>query len=115
VGLGREEYLLLTIGAGHLRDGLITVMRAEAGSLGEGALHLSRSISSDDMALLESLPSAFPEREGAIAAQLALARAFMPRAQAFCAEQGVDWPAAFEAATRTHLARALAMDPSALW
>ena len=45
--------------------------------------------------------------DSAIASNLALARTFMPRAKALCTSLGVEWPAAFEAATRRNLQRAL--------
>ncbi|MGL4319716.1 MAG: nucleotidyltransferase domain-containing protein [Paracoccaceae bacterium] len=115
VALGRCEHVLATMGAGLLRDQLITLMKAEAGTLGEGMLHLSRSVSADDMAVLMALPVAKPNRDSVIAAHLALARSFIPRVQAFYASRGMPWPAAFEAATRAHLARALQKDAAALW
>jgi hypothetical protein len=115
VGLGRQEYLLCTLGAGHLRDHLITLMKAKAGTLGEGALHLSRSISATDMTVLIDLPVSHPNRDSVIAAHLALARVFLPRAQALHSHHQLVWPQAFETATKAHLSRTLAIPADALW
>ncbi len=115
VGLGRREYLLCTLGAGHLRDLLITQMKVEAGTLGEGALHLSRSISPADLAVLTALPTPDPDRDGVIAAHLALARAFLPRARVWHDRHQLAWPQAFEAATKTHLSRTLDLLEDSLW
>jgi Streptomycin adenylyltransferase len=115
VGLGRQEHLLCAIGAGLLRDHLITLMKAEAGTLAEGALHLSRSVSARDMSILLALPVVLTDRDWAVAAHLALARAFLPRARAFLSKHGEPWPEAFEAATRAHLALAFDMQEEELW
>jgi hypothetical protein len=115
VGLGRREYVLCTLGAGHLRDHLITLMKAKAGTLGEGALHLSRSISATDMAVLTDLPVAHPDRDSVITLHLALARAFLPRARAWHDGHQLDWPLGFEMATKAHLSRTLDLPEDRLW
>jgi hypothetical protein len=115
VGLGRREFVLCTLGAGHLRDHLITLMKAEAGTLGEGALHLSRSISTADMAVLTGLPVAHPERDSVLAAHLALARAFLPRARDWHDRHQLVWPQEFETATKAHLSRTLDLPEDSLW
>jgi hypothetical protein len=115
VGLGRGEYVLCTMGAGHLRDHLITLMKAEAGTLGEGALHLSRSVSPADMAILTAIPMPPADRDSIVAAHMALAQAFIPRARAFHARHALTWPEAFEAATRAHLADTLGRSGEGLW
>jgi hypothetical protein len=115
VGLGRGEHVLCTMGAGHLRDHLIALMKAEAGTLAEGALHLSRSVSPGDMAILTSIPMPTADRDSVIAAHLALARAFIPKARAFHAQHALAWPDAFEGATRAHLAQTLGRSGEGLW
>ena len=59
------------------------------------------------MAVLAAVPLPQLTAESAIESDLALARAFIPRAKALCAALSVEWPTAFETATRTHLQRAL--------
>ncbi|MGL4240485.1 MAG: hypothetical protein ACRCTI_05160, partial [Beijerinckiaceae bacterium] len=115
VGLGREEHVLCTIGAGLLRDHLITLMKAEAGVLNEGALHLSKSLPAADMATLQALPSPIPTRASALEVHMALARAFLPRARAWHQRHGTAWPAAFEAATRKHLIRSFGEEADIAW
>jgi hypothetical protein len=60
-----------------LRDMLIDLMQEDA-ALPEvqGALHLSRLLPPGDMAILTALPPARPD----VAAHLAIARTFVPRA-----------------------------------
>jgi predicted nucleotidyltransferase len=115
VAAGRQEWVLGTMGAGLLRDQLLVLMKAEAGTLGEGMLHLTRSVSAMDYALLERMPPITPDEENVVAAHVALARIFVPRAKAYLAAQGLDWPAEFEEATRAHLGRALGFDAATLW
>lgn len=105
VGLGRGEHVLLVRGAGILRD-LLTDLMIEESPVRDrsGALHPSRLLRSDQMALLEALPYPDPEREALVAAHVALAGAFLPRARHLHEALGLDWPEAFEAATRRHLA-----------
>lgn len=59
------------------------------------------------MAVLAAVPLPQLTVESAIAVNLALARAFMPRAKTLYASLGLDWPHAFETATRAHLRRTL--------
>ena len=46
-------------------------------------------------------------RDDLIAAHVAIAEAFLPRARRIADQIGLDWPTAFEAATRQHLHREL--------
>jgi predicted nucleotidyltransferase len=103
VGLGRKEHVLCMIGAGLLRDHLITLMKVEAGILDEGALHLSKSLPAADMETLRALPCPVPTRASTLDAHLALARAFLPRARVLHEREGLPWPEAFEDATRQSL------------
>ncbi len=104
VGLGRGEHVLLVRGAGLLRD-LLTDLMVEECPLADrgGALHPSRLLRADQMAVLQDLPYPGPRRDEVIGAHVALAAAFLPRARQLCDSIGLDWPEAFEAATRRHL------------
>ena len=107
VGLGRGELVLLTTGAGLLRD-LLRDLMLETCPLPDrgGMLHLGRLLTTEQMAMLESLPYPRPDREEAIAAHLATAAAFLPLARRMTTELDLPWPAAFEAAMRANLRRA---------
>jgi hypothetical protein len=115
VGLGRKEHVLCMIGAGLLRDHLITLMKAEAGTLDEGALHPSKSLPAADMATLEALPCPVPTRASALKVHLALANAFLPRARAWHQRHDVAWPTSFEAATRLRLIRSFGDEADISW
>jgi hypothetical protein len=99
VGLGRGEYVLLVKGAALLRDLLCDLM-LEACPLPDrgGALHLSRLLTPDQMAVLRGLPYPGPERDALIAAHTATAAVFLPIARDMASRLGVTWPGAFEAA-----------------
>lgn len=105
---GRREYEVAATGCGLLRRMLTDLLVAEM-DLGDtgGILHLSRVLDAERMALLAALPVAQPNRESVIEVQLATARLFMPRAKALAAKLGIEWPTAFEAATRRVLSEAL--------
>lgn len=103
VVLGRGEDVVVARGAGLLRDLLIDLMLEDAAPPGgHGALHLSRLLPPADMAILAALPPIRTDRAD-VAAHLATARAFLPRARRMARDLGVDWPEAFEAATARHL------------
>ena len=79
-GLGRSELVLLTTGAGLLRDLLRDLMLETCPLLDRGGmLHLSRLLTPEQMAELEALP--YPDREEVVAAHLAIAQAFLPLAR----------------------------------
>ena len=107
VGLGRGELVLLTTGAGLLRD-LLRDLMLEGCPLPDrgGMLHPSRLLAPDQVAALEALPYPRPDREEAIAAHVATARTFLPLARRMTAELNLRWPEAFEAAMRARLQRA---------
>jgi len=104
VGLGRGELVMCVKGADLLRDLLIELMLEDCPLPDRGgALHLSRLLRQEEMALLEGLPYPRPEREAIVAAHRALAEAFLPRAKRLAATSDVAWPHRFEMATRQHL------------
>ena len=94
-------------GAELLRD-LLRDLMLEACPLPDrgGMLHLSRLLTPEQMAVLETLPFPRPEREEAIAAHVATAAVFLPLARRMTDELDLHWPTAFEKATRAHLRRA---------
>lgn len=109
VGLGRNEIeLIASTGTGMLRRMLTDLLILEMNLPDTGGmLHLSRVLDAERMALLAAIPLPTLSRDSAIEANLALARAFIPRARALHASLGLDWPEAFESATRRHLIRNL--------
>ena len=72
-----------------------------------GALALTRLLPTEDLALLTALAAPPATREGAVAGNLALAAAFLPRARRVASAAGAEWPGALEAAVRGHLEREL--------
>ena len=108
VAIGRGEVELMTVGNTFLRRFLTDLLIMEVNPrIPGGMLHLSRVLDAQRMAVLAAVPLPQLTADAAIASNLALARTFMPRAKALCAALGVEWPAAFEAATRRNLQRAL--------
>jgi hypothetical protein len=116
VAMSREEYLLGVSGVGLLRQMVVDLMIAER-KLPDpgGVLHLNRLLDERqhrDLAML-AVPS--PTRASVIAAHLSAARTFFPRARALADEYGIEWPTAFEMATRHSLARHLGPDAPLDW
>ncbi len=108
VAIGRGEVELMTVGNTFLRRFLTDLLIIEVNPrIPGGMLHLSRVLDPERMAVLAAVPLPQLTADSAIEANLALARTFMPRAKTLCALLGVEWPAAFEAATRRNLQRAL--------
>lgn len=108
VAIGRGEVELMTVGNTFLRRFLTDLLILEVNPrIPGGMLHLSRVLDPERMAVLASVPLPQLTADAAIASNLALARVYMPRAKALCAALGVEWPTAFEAATRRNLQRAL--------
>ncbi len=116
VGIGRGEYVVGVTGTGLLRDMLIQLLTEEVPMPDKGgALHLSRVLPEADMRLLEGLPYPRPNRAEIIAANIATAQAFFPRARALAERIGVPWPTAFEDATRRNLQRTLGAEADVSW
>jgi hypothetical protein len=116
VVLGRGEYVTMVLGVGMLRGHLETLLMQDVTQPDPGGiLHQSRLLPPEQMQLLKSLPYPGPEREAVIAANFAIAREFMPRARAMAERLGIDWPEAFEAATRRRLAATLGEEAGRGW
>jgi Streptomycin adenylyltransferase len=110
VVVGRGELVTAVAGDGLQRAALTNLMIAElelpdAG----GALHLSRTLRPDQMAVLQDIPYPQADATQVVEAHAALARAFLPRARRLAERAGITWPVAFEAATLTHLQQTLGL------
>jgi hypothetical protein len=100
VCIGRREYYTIIMGVGLLRDNLMALMMEETGQRDTGGiLHLSKVLSSEDMGIINDLPFPGHDRDELIAANIGIARVFMPRAKALAKRLDIEWPTAFEAAT----------------
>lgn len=111
VAMGRADYLNSVTGLFHLRNLLVDLMVAETDAPHRGgALHLNRLITADQQDDLRALPSPLPTRDAAIAAHLAYAAAYLPRARRLARRHGLEWPERFEAATWRMLARELRLE-----
>lgn len=104
VGLGRREYVTMVLGVGMMRGHLETLLMQDVTNPDPGGiLHQSKLLPPHEMQMLSALPYPGPEREALIKANFAIARQFMPRARAMATRLGIEWPEAFEAATRRRL------------
>ena len=111
LSVGRGEFVVGVTGVGHLRAQLIALLiESHAPSYPPGALRLSRVLDAEEIALIESLPSPAADRQAVIAASLACAAAFLPRARRLAERLGASWPEALEAAARAHIRRELAIE-----
>lgn len=101
VGSGRRELVTLVKGTDLLRD-LLTDLMVEECPLSDrgGALHLSKLLSPDQMKVLVDLPYPSPDLDALVRANVAIAEAFFPIARRLTTELDIEWPQAFEQATR---------------
>jgi len=112
VCIGRGEYVIGVTGTGLLRDFLVGLLIEDVPLPDRGgALHLSKLLPQDQLAMLVALPYPKPDRTEVITANLAIARAFFPRARAMAQRLDIKWPDAFETATQDHLAASLGIKP----
>lgn len=110
LAVGREEYINGVLGVFHLRNKLVELLIAETDAPNRGGiLHLNRLITDEQKDLLMSLPPPEPNRDAMIAAHLAYAKAYLPRARKRAELLGMAWPERFEAATWAQLETALAV------
>lgn len=109
---GREEYALALSGIEHLRRltfDLMLEQNAVAPWQRGGALHRNPLLTAEQRQGMSALLPLSANRESVIEGHRAFAALFLPRARALAAEIGMDWPEAFEAATRRHLADTLGL------
>ena len=108
VGAGRGEYVTMVLGLGMMRGHLESLLMQDVTAPDPGGiLHQSKLLPPEQMRLLASLPYPRPERDALIEANFAITREFMPRARAMAKRLDIEWPEAFEAATRRRLAATL--------
>jgi hypothetical protein len=74
-----------------------------------GALHRNPLLTAEQRHEFETLAPVTADRAGLIAANVALAERFLPRARRLAGRIGMVWPEAFEAATRRSLKDRLQM------
>lgn len=107
---GREEYINGILGVYHLRNKLVDLLIDETDAPNRGGiLHLNRLITDEQKELLMSMPPAVPNRDTMISAQLAYAKAYLPRARKKAERLGMDWPERFEAVTWARLEETLSI------
>lgn len=100
LAMGRMEYLNGVLGVFHLRNLLVDLLIEETGAPHRGgALHLNRLITDEQKEVLASLPPPVPTRDLLIAAHIAYAAAYLPRARKLAKLWDIDWPERFEAVT----------------
>lgn len=111
VGLGRDERITLVTGVELLRN-LVRDLYLEQSPVADkgGVLHLSTLITPEQRATLEALPCPGPDRAALIDAHLRIAEVFLPEARRLATELSLDWPQAFEDATRAHISRSIGVD-----
>ncbi|WP_342075384.1 nucleotidyltransferase domain-containing protein [Yoonia sp. SS1-5] len=98
--VGRKEYINGVLGVFHLRNLLVDLLIQETDAPHRGGqLHLNRLITDEQKALLVALPPPVADRDQLIAAHLAYAKAYLPRARKRAAKLGIAWPDRFETAT----------------
>jgi predicted nucleotidyltransferase len=106
VGEGRREYVLMLWGNQLLRQMTMDLMLEENGvspAARGGALHRNPFLTDEQREALENVPPMAANRDSVLAAQGYLMSVFLPRAKRLAADIAMEWPAAFEEATRRHL------------
>lgn len=106
VGAGRREYVLMLWGNQLLRQLATDLMLEENGispAARGGALHRNPLLTEDQREELERVPPLIATLESVMAAQTYLLSIFLPRAKRVARDVGMEWPTAFEEATRRHL------------
>ncbi|WP_051231130.1 hypothetical protein [Kaistia adipata] len=112
LAMGRAEYFNSVTGLLHLRTLIVDLLVEETAAPHRGgALHLNRLITAEQKQALAALPPLVAERDALIAAYLAYAALYLPRARRMAARLGVDWPERFERATWAHLRATLGIEP----
>jgi predicted nucleotidyltransferase len=110
VAVGRREWVVMQDGVGHLRRLLIELM-LEENDIGPaergGAKKLYPFLTAEQIAELEALAPPRAVKAELIAANRDLRDRFLPRARRVAGERGAAWPADWEAAVMSGLARDL--------
>jgi predicted nucleotidyltransferase len=107
VVIGRGEWIVASDGAWVLRTLLVQLMLVERGETATtGVKRLNDKLTVEQRTLVEALPPIIATREAAIAAHLAVAKLFLPRARRLVQA----WPSDLERATRSYLLRELGLE-----
>ena len=97
-------------GAALLRQQLIALMLMDCDlPQPPGALHLSRLLPPEDLAIIDALPCPEPSHASAMAFNAACAAVFFPRARDLSARVSAVWPQVMEETVRRHLWRTLGL------
>jgi hypothetical protein len=110
LGLARMEYELGLSGVDILRRLTLDLMLEENGvspAARGGALGRNAFLTDAQRAELATIPPQSASHEGVLAATMAFAAIFLPRARKLAAEIGAAWPSELEDALRRHLRRTL--------
>jgi len=112
VMFGRAHYITGFDGAMLLRGMLIDLMLAENGRARSerSVKRVTDLLSPVQCAALVALPHLAANRESLLTYNAELAALYLPRARALLAARGLEWPEAFEAATRRWLKATLDLD-----
>lgn len=101
VAMGRGEYLTAVMGNGLLRGLLADLFMQDVSDPDTGGiLHMSKLLPAEQIRIMSDLPFPNATAEAVLEGHLAVARIFMPRARQMAERLNVEWPEAFEAATR---------------
>ena len=101
VAMGRGEYLTAVMGNGLLRGLLADLYMQDVSDPDTGGiLHMSKLLPAEQIKIMSELPFPNATADAVMDANLAIARVFMPRARVMAERLNVEWPEAFEAATR---------------
>jgi hypothetical protein len=112
VAVGRREYLLMLAGVQLLRQMTMDLMLEENGvspAARGGALRRNPFLTAQQRLELENAPPLVATRDSALEGHAYLTGIFLPRARRLAARIGMDWPTAFEEATRRHLEKKIGL------
>ena len=101
VALGREDYVLAQTGAQLLREMLVKVMLKENfNGVIRGVLSTRKGLDKTQYGVLQAIPPIHADKASLLACHGYLASAFLPRARKMYEAYQLQWPEAFEDATR---------------
>jgi predicted nucleotidyltransferase len=112
VAVARQEWIVAQQGFGLLRQLTVDLFLEETALPpgARGVKRLNAFLTDDQRAALEAIAPPAADEAAIIAANRAIAALFLPRARRLAADLGLDWPEAFEAATRKRLHIDLGLD-----
>ena len=112
VAVGRGEWIVGQQGHSLLRDMTVNLMLEGNGvpRAARGAKRLNEYLTPEQQMALEAITPPAANRESLVESQAAIGRLFLGEARSVAARMGIDWPEAFEAATRRHLNAELSLE-----